>query len=88
MQQANSLHDVDPGRQKQQVGADLFLRRLPQGSLGVRALPTSTEYRESADHCRRLAAETHDQQERETLLKMATQWDHLADYKGRIEKPD
>jgi hypothetical protein len=50
-------------------------------------VPTSTEYRESAEHCRRLAAETtQDPQERETLLNLAAQWDHLADYKGTIEK--
>jgi hypothetical protein len=48
-------------------------------------LPTAEEYRRSAQECRRLAQESHDAIERETLLRMAAQWDHLAAYKGKLE---
>jgi hypothetical protein len=50
-------------------------------------MPTSKEYRESADRCLRLANDAQDPKEREILLKMATQWARLADYKAKIENP-
>jgi hypothetical protein len=46
---------------------------------------TSEHYRKSAEECRRHAQETHDQVERETLLRMAAQWDRLAGHKPRKE---
>jgi hypothetical protein len=48
-------------------------------------MPTSEHYRESADECRKHALETHDTHEREALLRMAAQWDRLAEHKGRKE---
>jgi hypothetical protein len=46
-------------------------------------MPTSEHYRKSAADCRRLAKEATDQVERETLLRMAAQWDRLAEHKSR-----
>ena len=51
-------------------------------------MPTSEHYRNSADECRRHAKETHDTMERETLLRMAAQWDWLAQHKARKEAED
>jgi hypothetical protein len=48
-------------------------------------MPTSEQYRESAGECRKHARETHDTHEREALLRMAAQWDRLAEHKGRKE---
>jgi hypothetical protein len=48
-------------------------------------MPTSGHYRKSAEECRRHARETRDTLERETLLRMAAQWDRLADHKARKE---
>jgi hypothetical protein len=48
-------------------------------------MPTSEHYRKSAEECRRLAKEAHDQVERETLLRMAAQWDRLSAHKARKE---
>lgn len=48
-------------------------------------MPTSEHYRQSAIECRRLAAETRDEHEREMLLGMARQWDRLAEHKARLE---
>ena len=48
-------------------------------------MPTADHYRKSAQECRRIADETHDQHERETLLRMAAQWDRLAEHKARKE---
>ena len=46
-------------------------------------MPTSEDYRKSAQECRRHARETDDREERETLLRMAAQWERLADHKAR-----
>jgi hypothetical protein len=48
-------------------------------------MPTSQQYRQSADECRRLAREAQDEHERETLLGMARQWDRLAEHKAKLE---
>jgi len=48
-------------------------------------LPTAEEYRRSAEECRRLAGETPDKVERTTLLRMAAQWERLAEYKAKKE---
>jgi len=48
-------------------------------------MPTSEQYRQSASECRRHAAETHHRVERETLLRMAAQWERLAAHKARKE---
>jgi hypothetical protein len=48
-------------------------------------MPTSEHYRKNAEECRALAKETHDTQDRETLLRMAAQWDKLAEHKARKE---
>ena len=54
-------------------------------TFGECAMPTSEHYKHSADECRRLAKDAHDDIEREALLKMATQWDRLAEHKAKIE---
>jgi|HubBroStandDraft_5_1064220.scaffolds.fasta_scaffold47672_2 hypothetical protein len=51
-------------------------------------MPTSEEYRKSADDCQRLADEAQDPKEREILQRMATQWGRLADYKAKLENPE
>jgi hypothetical protein len=51
-------------------------------------MPTSEHYRKSAQECRRHAKEAGDTLERETLLRMAAQWDRLADHKARKEAED
>ncbi len=51
-------------------------------------MPKSEEYRKSATECLRLAEEAHDPQEREILLRMAAQWERLADYKAQLENPE
>jgi hypothetical protein len=48
-------------------------------------MPTSEHYRKSAEECRTHARETHDTHEREALLRMAAQWDRLAEHKARQE---
>ena len=48
-------------------------------------MPTSKDYKRSAEECRRLAEQAHDQIEREALLTMAAQWDRLAEYKAKTE---
>jgi hypothetical protein len=48
-------------------------------------MPTAEYYRKSAEQCRTHAREAHDTHERETLLRMAAQWDRLADHKARKE---
>jgi hypothetical protein len=48
-------------------------------------MPDSEQYRKSAAQCRRIASKTQDQTERETLLRVAAQWDRLAQYKERKE---
>jgi hypothetical protein len=48
-------------------------------------MPTSEQYRQKAEECRRLAREAHEQAERDALLKMSAQWDRLADHKLRQE---
>ena len=54
-------------------------------SFKARSMPTSEHYRKSAQECRRIAKETDNRIERETLLRMAAQWDRLADHKARLE---
>jgi hypothetical protein len=49
------------------------------------AMPTSERYRQCAEECRRYAKEANDTHERETLLRIAAQWDRLAEHKGRKE---
>jgi hypothetical protein len=48
-------------------------------------MPTSEQYRQKAEECRQLAKDTHDQVEREALLRMSAQWARLAEHKGRKE---
>jgi hypothetical protein len=48
-------------------------------------MPTAEDYRKSAQECRSHAKESHDTHERETLLRMAAQWDRLAEHKARKE---
>ena len=48
-------------------------------------MPTSDQYRRSADQCRRIADNTVDRTEREALRRTANQWDRLADHKSRKE---
>jgi len=57
----------------------------PVSTPGGLTMPTSEHYRKSAQECRRHAKETSDRLERETLLRMAAQWDRLADHKARKE---
>jgi hypothetical protein len=51
-------------------------------------MPTADHYRQSAQECRRHATEAHDRHEREALLRMAAQWDRLAEHKARKEAED
>jgi hypothetical protein len=51
----------------------------------LRSMPTADHYRQSAQECRRHADEAHDTHEREALLRMAAQWDRLAEHKARKE---
>jgi hypothetical protein len=46
-------------------------------------MPTTEQYRKSAEQCRRVAGNTTDREEREALLRIAAQWDRLADHKAR-----
>jgi hypothetical protein len=48
-------------------------------------MPTSEHYRKNAEECRSHARDAHDTHERETLLRMAAQWDRLAEHKARKE---
>lgn len=48
-------------------------------------MPTAEDYRNSAHECRSHAREAQDRQEREALLRMAAQWDRLAEHKARKE---
>ena len=48
-------------------------------------MPTADHYRKSAQECRRIAGEAQDSHERETLLRMAAQWERLAEHKARKE---
>jgi hypothetical protein len=52
------------------------------------SMPTSDHYRKSADDCRRHAKEAHDTLERETLMRMAAQWERLAQHKARKESEE
>jgi hypothetical protein len=51
-------------------------------------MPSADHYRQSAQECRRHADEAHDWHEREALLRMAAQWDRLAEHKARKEAED
>ena len=48
-------------------------------------MPTAEQYRKSAEQCRRVARGTDDQVERESMLRIAAQWDRLAQHKDRKE---
>jgi hypothetical protein len=48
-------------------------------------MPTAEQYRKSAEQCGRVAGQTEDRLERESLLRIAAQWDRLADHKARKE---
>jgi hypothetical protein len=48
-------------------------------------MPTAEDYKRSADECRHLAEQVQDSIERETILRMAGQWDRLARRKAQIE---
>jgi hypothetical protein len=50
-------------------------------------MPTAEDYKRSAEECRRPAEQVQDPIERETILKMAEQWDRLARRKMQIEAP-
>lgn len=43
------------------------------------------QYRKSAEECRRVAEHTLDKLERDSLLRIAAQWDRLAEYRERKE---
>ena len=48
-------------------------------------MPSANHYRQSAHDCRKAATESADKDEREALLRIAAQWDRLADHKARKE---
>jgi hypothetical protein len=48
-------------------------------------MPTAEHYRKSAQQCRRVATVTADKDEREALLRIAVQWERLAEHKARKE---
>jgi hypothetical protein len=48
-------------------------------------MPTSREYLRHAEDSRRLAAQTGDLTERESLLRIAAQWVRLAQHKAKRE---
>jgi hypothetical protein len=48
-------------------------------------VPSSEHYRKNAEECRLHARDTSDTHERETLRRMAAQWDRLAEHKERKE---
>jgi hypothetical protein len=64
------------------------LRISGLGAYGPQAMPTSEQYRQKAEECRRLAGEVQEQLERDALLRMSAQWDRLADHKLRQETKD
>lgn len=49
-------------------------------------MPTGHEYRERAEECRLLARRTFEKLERDALLRMAEQWDRLAQFKDDLYK--
>jgi hypothetical protein len=50
------------------------------------SMPNSEPYRRRrADEC--LAKQAHDEHERATLLRMAEQWERVAEHKGRRTRP-
>ena len=48
-------------------------------------MPSADHYRKSARDCRKAASETTDRDEREVLLRIAAQWERLAEHKARKE---
>ena len=48
-------------------------------------MPTSDHYKRRAEECRTLAEQAHDEHERTTILRMAEQWDRLAQHKAALE---
>jgi len=51
-------------------------------------MPTSEHYRKRADDCRRHARESQDRLGCETLIRIAAQWDRLAQHKARKESEE
>jgi hypothetical protein len=49
-------------------------------------MPTSEHYRQRAEECRRLAEKAQDVHERQVILRMAEQWDRLAEYKDELAR--
>jgi hypothetical protein len=50
------------------------------------SVPTSQHYKRRAEECRALAEQAHDQHERASILRIARQWELLAEYKEYKEK--
>jgi hypothetical protein len=48
-------------------------------------MPTSEEYRRNAEECRRLAEQAADEAERASQIKMAAQWDQLAERMSDVQ---
>jgi hypothetical protein len=48
-------------------------------------MPTSEHYKRRAEECRALAEQAHDEDERATILRMAEQWERLAEHKAKKE---
>jgi hypothetical protein len=49
----------------------------------VPTVHTVDEYRRATEAAKRLAAQTTDEGERQALLRIAAQWEHLAEYRER-----
>jgi hypothetical protein len=50
-------------------------------------MPSAEEYESNARECREAAEHTLDDVERAMLLRLADQWQILADYKRRLSAP-
>jgi hypothetical protein len=48
-------------------------------------MPTSEDYKRSAEECRKLASHATEAIERETLLRMADQWQRFVEHKAKKE---
>jgi hypothetical protein len=51
-------------------------------------MASAEHYRKSAQECRRLAGLASEREEREALLRIAVQWERLAEHKARKEAED
>ena len=58
---------------------------LEEPVLGAADSHTADQYRRAAEEARKLAAKATDSCERVQLLRLAAQWQRLADYKARLE---